>query len=313
MADNREKYLPELVSDRFPSHYGDSFNNSEDTLWLKLTPKTFKPNITATKNINGGGSATRQSLWFLLSSTFSIGLQHQWDEETSISGALRELKTQAETQAAKLFAETGGGITLAGKRFNDQYAGGISSKNDTPFIYKNTTRRNFTVEVNFSAYTSSEKEVWNPIQTLMIWSAADGIGDGSLATQFYFPYVFKLETITGSGKLVDIVNFENAALEQVTPTFNQPYIQGYPSSASVSLTFTDIQPVYASSISSKGRSGISVGTETTDIDSRSTARRRAAQLKTNTHIRSIPNPSTLAEARKRVTVEKIKTRRGGSE
>ena len=251
----------EFAYDHFPWFYDQKFMKSKDTLWLRVTPKTFRPNISVQTGYNSG-TPSSQSLNFLLGQSLSMGLNHTWNELDTLSGAIRGVKSTFQKQGADVAsvfkAVTGSDL---GQRFN-VYGGGASAKNDSPIIYENTERRSFQIELNFVAHEDAEREVWNPIQALMIWSSAESGERGQFDTTFKFPYVFRVQTVTGAGKATGLVNFTDAAITSVLPTYNQPYKDGYPMSATVQLTFLDINPVYRNRIATDGVSRISAGFDT---------------------------------------------------
>jgi len=239
---------PELKVDHFPSHYPQEFMTSPDTLWLKVTPKTFRPNINVQAGANQG-TKSQTSLYFLVAKEFTFGVDHTWEDLTSIAGALRGVIAgvkDAISQGAAVFQ-------------SGQYLAGNTTKNDNPYIYKSSSKRKLTMEFNFATFRDPEGEVWNPIQSLIIWSCADKDAKAALSTTVNMPYVFKVQTVTGDGREVGLVNIENASLEAVMPSYKEPYKNGYPMSATCSLTFVDINPTYRSLISANGKSRISTG------------------------------------------------------
>lgn len=258
-------------SDHFPSHYPIEFMNSPDTLWLKVTPKTFRPNISVQSNTNAGATKAATSLYFLLGQSVTTGITHQWGELTTLSGAIREVTSTVKKQASDLSSTIGQTLGKVGYGSPDVLKGfdiagaGRSAKNDAPYIYENTTRRQVALELQFATHWNSEYEVWNPIQSLMVWSCASASSGTQFGTEFSFPYVFKLQTVTGAGKEVDIINFRDAALESVLPVFNQPYKDGYPMSASCSVTFVDINPVYREIVSNGGKAAVNVKIELPEL------------------------------------------------
>ena len=248
----------QFAYDHFPWFYDNKFMTSSDTLWLRVTPKTFRPNISVQTGYNSGVLGSTH-LHFLLGQSISMGLNHTWNELDTLSGAIRGVKSTFQKQGsdvASVFkAVTGSDL---GQRFNI-YGAGVSAKNDNPVIYENTDRRQLQVELNFVAHSDAEREVWNPIQALMVWSSAESGERGQFDTTFKFPYIFRVQTVTGTGKETGLVNFTDAAITSVLPTYNQPYKNGYPMSAQVQLTFMDINPVYRNRIAGDGVSRISAG------------------------------------------------------
>lgn len=243
---------PELKHTHYPSHYPMEFMTSPDTLWLKVTPRTFRPDINVQSNTNTG-TFLGSSLYFLLSKTFSFGVDHTWDDLTTVSGAIRDVKAGVQNALTQAGAITRIDTINYAKQ-------GKTVKNDNAYVYETSSRRKLSLEFNFAARSDPEAEVWNPIQSLIIWSCADKVG-GQFSTMVNFPYVFRLQTVTGAGVEVGLIDIQNACIDLVTPTYSEPYINGYPMSADVTIEFTDINPTYRSLISPNGKARIRTGLE----------------------------------------------------
>lgn len=114
-------------------------------------------------------------------------------------------------------------------------------KVDTPLYYENSARRTFTFEVTLVAENNPRMDVIEPIKDLMKWSSPALKGQGGVDIDF--PYMFEVYT-----RPKEFIKFSTMALTSVQPTYQQPYIQGYPSSALVQLTFMDLSPLYRSAI-----------------------------------------------------------------
>ncbi len=241
---------PTLKYTHYPNYYPLEFMESDDTLWLKVTPRTFRPDINAQINANTGTLSTT-SLYFLLSKSFSFGVDHTWADLTTVSGALREVKSSIENAITQV-----GAITRI-DRFNFAKKG-ETKKNDNAYVYETSSRRKINLDLKFNAYADAKAEVWNPIQSLIIWSCADK-ASGQFTTTVNFPYVFKLQTVTGKGTEVDLISIQNACIDSVSPVYNEPYKEGYPMNANVSISFTDINPTYRSLISTNGKARIRTG------------------------------------------------------
>lgn len=114
-------------------------------------------------------------------------------------------------------------------------------KVDTPLYYENSARRTFTFEVTLVAEKNPRMDVVEPIKDLMKWSSPALKGQGGVDIDF--PYMFEVYT-----RPKEFIKFSTMALTSVQPTYNHPYIMGYPSSAQVQLTFMDLSPLYRSAI-----------------------------------------------------------------
>lgn len=119
-------------------------------------------------------------------------------------------------------------------------------KVDTPMYYANSDRRQLILEfVLFNEMRNNdlhpEKQLIEPIQMLMKFSSPDLINEGGITIDF--PYMFEVSTHP-----VPFIDYKTCALIAVQPTWNSPYIKGYPSSCNLQLTFQDLSPLYAGTI-----------------------------------------------------------------
>jgi len=119
-------------------------------------------------------------------------------------------------------------------------------KIDTPMYYANSDRRQLILEfVLFNEMRNNdnhpEKQLIEPIQALMKYSSPDLINEGGVTIDF--PYMFEVSTFP-----VPFIDYRTCALIAVQPTWNSPYIKGYPSSCNLQLTFQDLSPLYAGTI-----------------------------------------------------------------
>ncbi len=84
-------------------------------------------------------------------------------------------------------------------------------------------------------------------------------------TEFSYPYVFSLQTFTGSGEAVDIISVKTVGLNNVLPSYKGPWIDGYPSYASLDLDFIDANPLYRSTLTSERSKKITVRTKNSTL------------------------------------------------
>lgn len=116
-------------------------------------------------------------------------------------------------------------------------------KIDTPLYYTNSDRRQIVFEfVLFQENiqgTDDENILIKPIQELMKFSSPDLKSDINIE----FPYMWDIRT-----RPKEFIKYTTCALVGVQPTWNSPYIKGYPSSVNLQLTFMDLSPLYAGTI-----------------------------------------------------------------
>jgi len=227
------------TTDKYPIKFiPNGISVSKDTLWLRITAKEFKPSVIARGGYNKG--APIETFSFLMPPTLAYGYTHEWEDLTTIAGAVREITGELSKQVAVLqqTAQNSFGTPIIGDSF------GLGQKNDAPFTYLNTQRFTVTLDVLFSVYDNAKSDVFDPIKKLIDMSCPEMGHTSAFSTDIKFPYVFEVGTYTGSDEPSHLINLRDAALTQITPTWNGPYIGGYPTSASVNLTFVDIYPVY---------------------------------------------------------------------
>lgn len=229
----------------YPNGINEERARSKDTLWLKITPrKLIMTNInTRTDHVADDDSAKLDPLWFLMPMTQMLTYQHTWDDLITPAAALKTItsKIQKQYDILKSTAEVGG--------FS------VGHKADNPHLYTGSTRRSFNIQFEFSVYTDTYNDVFLPIQNLVEYSCAEISGK---YTEFTFPYVFNLQTFTGKSKSVDIISIKTVALTSVQPSYKGPWIDGYPSSATVDLGFVDMNPLYRGTLISERDKKITV-------------------------------------------------------
>ncbi len=119
-------------------------------------------------------------------------------------------------------------------------------KVDTPMYYANSDRRQLILEfVLFNEMRNNdqhpEKQLIEPIQAMMQYSSPDLINQGGITIDF--PYMWEVSTYP-----IPFIDYKTCALIAVQPTWNSPYVKGYPISCNLQLTFQDLSPLYAGTI-----------------------------------------------------------------
>lgn len=162
------------------------------------------------------------------------GLVGAFEGQTEKNNKTRDLlKNNAPNKAQSIakILETG---------YNKLASHSIQKKKvDTPLYYENSNRRSFTFEVILVAETNPRFDVVEPVKDLMKWSSPALRGGITID----FPYMFEVYT-----RPKEFIRFSTLALTAVQPTYNAPYIGGYPSSCNLQLTFLDMSPLYRNAI-----------------------------------------------------------------
>ena len=232
-----------------PSFEGCSYLNLE----------TYK--IDSQKSSQKGSTgidATKQAYTFkfLLPENFQENIQHTWSDYTGIMSAIAQRVIPAVQTA-------GGGISIVGNTLkngvgnNAQAATGIfqtsesavTMRFDAALTYQTSARRRYMFELHFADCGDPYKDVVYPIK-LLEWlsSAATEAGFAQITR----PYIFRVYTTP-----VKFLYLRYAALESILPNYSGPYRNGYPTSASVQLSFVELDPLYKEQIKNEITGGVS--------------------------------------------------------
>ena len=250
-------------------------------VWMVL--EAIELEYQTTYSRRGGGisrGAHSDTFKFLLPASVAETISHDWSEYESVASRLANkiqsaAKTGAEISAGgkaavdlikKLalgtFEGNKGKSKNASQRINriNEFAGSNiksllrdtgaakipQTRIDSPLVYTNSTRREWSYTFTLvSTRGVPEKEVVKPIKELMRYSSPEiqgGVGIG-----IKLPFVFRLSTSPGN-----LIVAENAALVSVQPSWMEPYKDGFPMRAEVTLTFKDMAPLYRSTLDTGG-------------------------------------------------------------
>jgi hypothetical protein len=116
---------------------------------------------------------------------------------------------------------------------------------DSPLLYMNSQRREYNLTFQLVGIESPYDELVKPIQELMKFSSPSQKSANDIRIKP--PHLFKL--YTEPHKMVDI---GEAALISVQPTWFEPYINGYPTRAELTLSFRELKPLFSDNIQSEG-------------------------------------------------------------
>ena len=116
-------------------------------------------------------------------------------------------------------------------------------KVDTPLYYESSDRRNLTFEVMLIAERDPKVDLIDTVQDIMKFACPTLKSRGGINIEF--PYVFDVRT-----QPKEWIKYPTLALTACQPTWNAPYIDGYPSSCNLQLTFKDMSPLYRGTIES---------------------------------------------------------------
>jgi len=226
------------------------------------------------------GGENRPTFAFLAPSTIQENINHTWEGFDSIqsrlmgklvAGAKLKNEVSALKNSLSNIVKGNNPSNSVGPSIESSFdaavraAGKISGtdvpkfKVDTPLRYMDSGRREIVLEFILlssaknvvvdepgargygKVRNSSITEVNNIVKDLMMYSAP-AIKNSS-TIEYEFPYIWRLETSPNN-----FLIYEFCALTSVQPTWNAPYIDGYPTHCNVTLTFKDLSPLFRSTI-----------------------------------------------------------------
>lgn len=237
------------------------------SVWISMKPKKILDQYT-----KGAGTYATEDIpvefLFLAPLALSENIVHRWESYESVSSRL----AQKARSIAKL-ANEGRALWNAGKRLFNQDAATAASKLsenglsvedwvrdaynnvpgsqipkvkiDTPLYYANSERRQIIFE--FQLFNESiqgydpDQILLKPIQEMMKYSSPDLIKEGGIDIEF--PYMWEVKSLPQQ-----FILYKTCVLTAVQPTWNSPYVNGYPISCNLQLTFQDLSPLYAGTI-----------------------------------------------------------------
>lgn len=244
--------------------------SSNGSVWISMKPKKILDQYS-----KGGGdfitSDPIAEFIFLAPLSLNENIMHQWSAYESVASRL----AQKARSLVKL-ANEGRAMWDQGKQYLTQEAADKEAKDsgqalrvedwvkrtynnvpgaripkikiDTPLYYENSERR--TLELTFELFNEThhkdknpEKHLLEPIHELMKYSSPDLVTQGGIDIQF--PYMWEVRT-----KPIEFIKYPTCVLTGVQPTWNSPYVNGYPISCNLQLTFKDLSPLYAGTIES---------------------------------------------------------------
>jgi len=249
-----------------PYKYVPQTNPNFHAVWLELTPIKIESQLTA--SFGGKIQIANEKLptyRFLAPRELQEVLAHTWTDYESIqsrvAGKIKafvklgaELKALKNTMGAvsgefsKIVGNKGTQLlepSKAGQAISDLTRTAVSNigstiipkvKVDTPLYYESSERRRFTISVDIVAETDPKADVVDVVKQIQELSAPE-IKGGYVNIEF--PYIFHVRTAPK-----DFINMKTAALVGVQPTWSDPYIDGYPSRATMQLDFLAASTIF---------------------------------------------------------------------
>lgn len=239
----------------------------EDALWIVI--KVFKIDSQAAIQRGSGIQKTPlgESFKFLAPMEILETLNHEWAEYDSLATRLaqkiatiqRDLSEGGQAiqglsqEAASALSSLQKGEGAAPLQQVMQKAAnrveGISvhqRKVDAALVYTNSGRRTYQFTFNLVDEGNPSYDIIEPVSKLSSYSCATAPAHG---VEFENPYIFDVRTEPNQFLVI-----ENAALESVQPTYRGPYRDGYPTVCELTLSFKDLDPLYANNLNiAKGK------------------------------------------------------------
>lgn len=205
----------------YPNHSPYSAG-TQNYLWISIEPRILKYSDLK-KNLSVGSEPSGdERMLFLAPNELQDNIVHNWSPMENILSRVQEKAAQAERELAMATQQ---------------------HKVDTALLYQDSNRRNIPITVNLAAYDNVQENVFEPIHSLRKYSSPELHEKSATQTKVGNPYVFRVNTVLGTGQVIPLINIKNAALNNVNPTFQGPYKDGYPSFAELTLEFTDMSPL----------------------------------------------------------------------
>lgn len=213
--------------------------NSENYLWIHLTPKSVKystPSIDSKQFVSNLKESTvaGSTLAFLAPMEIMENIGHTWESQENIITKMLGMYGSAKQSLS----------------FDTE-----AHQINTALVYRNSERRKFDVMFNLSVFNDPYKEVVKPVEELRKYSAP-AFNDETYDTRIQLPAVFKIRSKAG-GKTIPLVNINYAALTSVQPSYKGPYMKGFPSHCELTLSFVDMEHLSKSSFESAGKVTVS--------------------------------------------------------
>lgn len=200
--------------------------NTQNYLWISVHPrKLFYRSPIRDFHMRAKVQAVEDSsltkFMFLAPQELQDNVTHEWEPLENIVSRVADMVGQAR-QSISLGTEI--------------------NKVNTALVYSDSNRREVTFTIYLGLHNDPYKDVVEPVQLLEAYSSPSLYGDNVWETRVTVPNIFKVDTKIG-GQSVKLINMRHAALTAVQPTFKAPYIDGYPSSCELTLTFKDMEPL----------------------------------------------------------------------
>ena len=268
-------------------------NDHDGCLWIEIQAQRL---ISQTVNANGepNVSSKMEMFRFLAPDSIIEHLGHTWAgyeslysrasqagataikgiNEGAIIGNAGVSLIKAITNTSSIKQKLASMATAAGKTNVTQ------TRIDTPLSYQDSDRRKYDFEFQLVDEGDTYNNVVFPVKKLEQYSCP-GFRNG---VAIDLPYVFKISSLPSSSGGKKLIDIGYSALTVVTGTYNGPYRNGFPTHATLSLSFEELQPLYRESFDeiemiTTGESGIAVNLQLNKLDKLTSQKNQALSIK----------------------------------
>lgn len=244
---NKEPKLIQIPGNWFPHA------NFTDALWIKFQAKQLTGMHTGgrggTLQIGKKGSAFK----FLAPETITETHNHEWQEYSSIQSKIlskviafstayeqgKDIASNLKTAYNNRGLPGGQGIMKLLMKAGDTRV--PKYKMDTPLAYSNSQRRQY--QLTFVLADIEPQNILQTVKLLEMYAAAESKSEIDIE----FPYVFSVQSDPEG-----LINIDYAAITSILPNWLHPYMKGMPMRCELTISFTDMSPLFRKTIESGG-------------------------------------------------------------
>jgi hypothetical protein len=267
MADRRRDDATAVTYDLVPTHFGGT-----DITTVEIIAKKLRGQSAHSRGPNAIRTGSERASWrFVMPNDIADTISHTWEPYESIATRLAQTSADIHRTASTVGHLAAGGRTLAdgiaktldggdasveamksvirqgvGVAMGQDLTSMMNYRIDTPLLYKDSQRRQFSLIFELGAYDKkvTRFQIFDAIRKLQELSCPEMTDD---FISIRFPAVFNVRTVPNP-----IIKINHAALQAVQTNWKPPYKNGYPLVTELQLTFIDIEPLFRRSFERGG-------------------------------------------------------------
>ncbi len=228
-----------------------------EALWLKFTAKELRSTGTGGRGGNLNIGKTGTTFKFLAPETIIESHNHDWQPYASIQSKILQkvlawkkagseigsIYNNLSTRIHDMNGKLGAGAALSQALRSGFDTDAPKWKVDTPLAYTNSQRRQWQFTFQLADATGGG-EVIDAVKQLMKYAAPAALED-EIAIKF--PWLFQIVS-----EPEGLLEADYAAMTSIQPSWMAPYIKGRPSRCELTLSFTDMSPLFEKTITQGG-------------------------------------------------------------